>query len=428
MPKPTQASESTPAMQCLPSINCTNCWHEFEPADCVYISKHESLLGDPVAGPEAQMRFLPSRFSTKCLAIDPAGMVCHQLACPRCHLEIPRASLDLTPAILSIVGAPGCGKSFLLGSMTWVMRKILPRLGLHFTDADPSLNQVVHNYEQTLFLAEDPNQPVSIQKTELDGGELYRAVRMGLHELRLPRPFLFTITNAKQEDPSNGRMLVLYDNAGEHFLPGADSIRTTVTEHLVQSAAILFVFDPTQDPRLRGLCTGDDPQVQHGVRPGGAGTAVRQETVLSEAAARIRKHLGISTKQLHDRPLVFILAKADAWIHNLPDVDLTTEPFVEIDGGVITLDKERVKTTSDQCEQFLGRHCPEIVGAAQSFCKDVVYLPVSATGCSPELVERGDTRFYGVRPSNIQPQWVTIPLVYAISDILDAMQHTQVGG
>jgi len=420
-----QAGSDQALMHCLPRIKCPNCWHDFAPADCVYISKHESLLGDPIVGPEAQMRFLPSRFATNCLAVDPAGMVCHQLACPRCHLEVPRASLEFHPAFLSIVGAPGCGKSFLLGAMTWIMRRVLPQLGLHFTDADPTLNQVVHAYEQTLFLAEDPTQPVSIQKTELDGGELYRAVRMGLHELRLPRPFLFTINPASDDGTTvdDGRLLVLYDNAGEHFLPGSDSTRAPVTEHLVQSAAILFVFDPTQDPRVRTLCSQDDPQVQHGARLGGTGTAVRQETVLAEAAARIRKHLGLSPKRLHDRPLVVVLAKADAWIHNLPDVDLASEPFLKTPDGRLTLDKKRVKAVSKQCEQFLDTHCPEFTGAARSFCADVVYLPVSATGCSPELVESEEGRFYGVRPSNIQPQWVTVPLVYSIGDILNKLQR-----
>ena len=426
MPITRQTQSDEPTVECLPQIKCPNCWHAFEPADCVYISRHESLLGDPITGNETQMRFLPSRFSTDCLAIDPSGMVCHQLACPRCHLEIPRASLEFKPAFLSIVGAPGSGKSFLLGSMTWAMRKVLPRLGLHFTDADPTLNQVIHSYEQTLFLAEDPTQPVSIRKTELDGGELYRAVRMGLHELRLPRPFLFTINPANSDDTcvDDGRLLVLYDNAGEHFLPGSDTTRAPVTEHLVQSAAIMFVFDPTQDPRIRALCSEDDPQVQHGTRLGGSGTAVRQETVLAEAAARIRKHLGRSPKRLHDRPLVVILAKADAWIHNLPGVDLRTEPFNKADDGRLVLDRDRVKAVSKQCELFLDEHCPEFTGAARSFCADVVYLPVSATGCSPELVESESGRFYGVRPSNIQPQWVTVPLVYSINDILADMQPT----
>ena len=116
---------------------------------------------------------------------------------------------------------------------------------------------------------------------------------------------------------------------------------------------------------------------------------------------------------------------ADAWIHNLPDIDLSQEPFVELENGQLMLDKARVEAVSDQCERFLNDHCPEFIGAARSFCSDVVYLPVSATGCSPELVSQGDTRFYGVRPSNIQPQWVTVPLVYAIRNILESIGMVQ---
>ncbi|MCH2136842.1 MAG: hypothetical protein MK101_09715 [Phycisphaerales bacterium] len=416
---PQQTADAATDTQCLPRIKCPNCWNEFEPCDCVYISRHETLLGDPIVGDEAQMRFLPSRFSGNCMAVDPAGLTCHQLACPRCHLEIPRASLDFHPAFLSIVGAPGCGKSFLLGSMCWTMRKVLPRLGLLFTDADPTLNQVVHAYEQTLFLAEDPTKPVSIRKTELDGGDLYRSVQLGLHEMRLPRPFLFTIAAGQEgQRDARGRLLVLYDNAGEHFLPGSDATRAPVTEHLVQSAAILFVFDPTQDPRVRRLCSTDDPQVQHGTRPGQAGTAVRQETVMSEAAARIRKHLGRSPQRLHDRPLIVILAKADAWIHNLPDVDLSTEPFTTDPDGRMSLDMDRVRAVSGSCEAFIDAHCPELIAAARSFCSEVLFVPVSATGCHPELVEQDERQFYGVRPSSMRPQWVTVPLVRALDEVL----------
>ncbi len=405
----------------LKLVTCPNCWHEFQPAGSVYVSKHESLLGDPVVGENAQMRFMPTRFSPNHQAIDPGGLNCHQLACPRCHLEIARASLDYKPAFLSIVGAPASGKSFLLGSMTWNLRKMMPRLRMQFTDADPSLNQVVHSYEQTLFLAENPDQPVSIQKTEIDGGDLYRSVQIAMHELRLPRPFLFTIdsmTQEQAEEDEEGRLLVLYDNAGEHFLPGADHTRAPVTEHLVRSSAILYVFDPTQDPRLRRDCNENDPQVHHATQQTNARSAVRQETILAETAARIRKHLGTSSKKLHDRPLIVVLAKADAWIHNIPEVDLDTEPFTDDGTGKTTLDVERVTHASNACKRYLEEHCPELVGVATGFCREIHFIPVSAIGCCPELVEDGDTQFYGIRPDRIEPKWVSVPLLFALQDVI----------
>ena len=402
----------------LPRVICPSCWHKFQPAESVYISKHESLLGDPIAGKNEQMRFMPSRFSVDCMAIDPAGMNCHQLACPRCHLEISRPSLELDALFLSIVGAPASGKSFLLGAMTWSLRKSLHNFGIRFTDAGPSLNQTVHSYEQTLFLAENPNEPVSIRKTELDGTDLYASVKFGSQEQRLPKPFLFTMDYSTRKNDESGKLLVLYDNAGEHFLPGSDKVGAPVTEHLANSGAILFVFDVTQDPRLRQFCLEDDPQIKHGsTNTGSVGT--RQETILSEAASRIRKHLGISTKKLHDRPLVIVLGKADAWIHNIPEVNLKEEPFkVAEEGSHQKLDSKLIRSTSNSCEQWLKEHCPEFVAAAHGFCKDVTFIPVSATGCSPELVTTGKSNFYGVRPSQISPQWVTVPFLYCLRTIL----------
>lgn len=403
----------------LSTITCPSCWHKFQPSECVYISKHESLIGDSIAGENEQMRFMPSRFTVDCMAVDPGGMNCHQIACPRCHLEVSRPSLELPPLFLSIVGAPASGKSFLLGSMTWTLRKMLNDFGYRFTDADPTLNQTVHSYEQTLFLAENPNEPVSIRKTELDGTDLYATVKFGSQEQRLPKPFLFTIdTQNDQAESEDGRLLVLYDNAGEHFLPGSEKVGTPVTEHLAKSGAILFVFDVTQDPRLRKFCLEDDPQIMHGsLKAGNVGT--RQETILSEAAARIRKHLGISTKKLHDRPLVIVLGKADAWIHNIPEIDLSTEPVDHSTGdGDCVLDLKRVNDTSKYCEKWLAEYCPEFIVAAKGFCEDVTFIPVSATGCSPELVTTDDSKFYGVRPSQMSPQWVAVPFLFCLDKLM----------
>lgn len=404
----------------LSTVTCPSCWHKFSPADCVYISKHESLLGDPIVGEDAQMRFMPSKFSTSCMAIDPAEMECHLVACPRCHIEISRASLELEPIFLSVVGAPASGKSFLLGSMTWTLRKTLTDFNYRFIDADPTANQTIHSYEQTLFLAENQDDPVTIRKTEVDGSDLYRSIRFGSQEQRLPKPFLFTIDSQKESSSSQDdcRLLVLYDNAGEHFLPGSDKVGAPVTEHLAKSAAILFVYDVTQDPRLRKFCQKNDPQIQHGSLSSAGATATRQETILSEAASRVRKHLGISSKKLHHRPLVVVLGKADAWIHNIPEINLNEEPFIENSSGQKILDIEKIDTTSHLCEKWLHEHCPEFIAAARGFCDEITYIPVSATGCSPELVGGEDSKFYGVRPSKIDPQWITVPFMFLIRNIV----------
>ena len=85
-----------------------------------------AMLGDARLGPDQQLRFLPTRFSIEGAAIDPRGFACQGLACPRCHLPVPRALLEMDPLFLSILGAPGSGKSYFLTAMTWALRQTMP--------------------------------------------------------------------------------------------------------------------------------------------------------------------------------------------------------------------------------------------------------------------------------------------------------------
>src|SRR4051794_17403785 len=79
----------------LSQVTCPHCCERFPPDEVLWISEHIDLLGDPLAGPERQQRFLPSRFTIDGDAIDARGMTCRTLACPRCHLPMPRAMLEM---------------------------------------------------------------------------------------------------------------------------------------------------------------------------------------------------------------------------------------------------------------------------------------------------------------------------------------------
>ena len=155
-----------------------------------------------------------------------------------------------------------------------------------------------------------------IRKTELQG-ELYDTVAYGQQTVTYPRPFLFTMQpqdgHSGGDPASLARMLCLYDNAGEHFQPGQDTATSPVTRHLAKSRAILFLFDPTQDPRFRTACRSSDA----GRCSPAHSRLSRQETILNEAAARIRRHAGLSHGAKYDRPLVVVVTKFDEWSHLL---------------------------------------------------------------------------------------------------------------
>jgi hypothetical protein len=136
----------------------------------------------------------------------------------------------------------------------------------------------------------------------------------------------------------------------------------------------------------------------------------RQEVILNEMAARVRRYKGLSQSARHRRPLVMILAKADIW---LPPEDLAHEPMTA--DASPRLDTVKIRRMSDRCRALMEQTCPEIVSAAEGFSQKVIYVPVSSLGTSPELVEQGGVSFYGIRPSRIRPRWVTVPLLWGLA-------------
>jgi hypothetical protein len=111
--------------------------------------------------------------------------------------------------------------------------------------------------------------------------------------------------------------------------------------------------------------------------------------------------------------LIVVLAKADIWGNLVGDL-LNDEPFIS--GAPFSLDVARIKRTSNACRQLLLQTSSELVGAAEAFSQAVTYIPVSSLGTSPELVTQGDNKFYGIRPRNISPRWVTVPLLWALAE------------
>jgi hypothetical protein len=371
-------------------------------------------MGDSVLKEEA-LRFLPTRFTLEGQAIDARGMVCHALACPACHLVLPRVLLENEVTFISIIGSAGSGKSNYLAAMTWELRQRLARdFGIVFSDGDKEANWIVNRYEETLFLPDDPERPVVLDKTRTQG-DLYRSVTINGQETQLPKPFLFSLHPAANHPRAArrarlGRIVCLYDNAGEHYNVGQDTALTPVTRHLSRSKVLMFLLDPTQDPRFRAKCkpVSHDPQIVEPMQ------TVRQETILSEAAIRFRKHASLSAHQKSTKPLLVLVGKSDIWAPLLPDEDLVTEPVIRDTDGktdLAVLDLDRIDRISRKIRAMLQGVTPEVVAAAEDFAEEVVYVPVSALGHSPEKYP--DKSGLLIRPKDVHPHWVTVPLLYS---------------
>ena len=405
-------------------VTCPNCWHGFSAEEVLFIAKHPELIGDPIAGANEYSRFLPSRFTVNGEALDDRGFPTSDLACPRCHLPMPRAALEVRQIFISIVGSPASGKSYFLTAMTWELRRTLPRFGLVFQDADPVANSVIREGELGLFRNPNPDELTEIPKTQQDDPRLHKTVHINGVDIRHPIPFQFfmspTRRHAMQAEAGKiGRTIVLYDNAGEDCLPSVEAAESAAVKHLARSGIIFLVFDPTQDPAFRAQCASEDPQLSDGLRPGtgAARLPYTQGTIANELAVRIRRYHAMPHDKRIGKPLIVILAKFDIW-GGLAGVSIDDEPFVENDdGSPARLDLKRIKHTSDALRDFLEVLCPDFVAIADSISEHVHYVPVTSLGHSPVIVRKDNAApFYGIRPKDMRPRWVTVPLLFCLSN------------
>ncbi len=405
----------------LPRATCPHCWHLFEPHDVLWISSHPGLRGDTRLSGDAYRRFLPSRFTVKGGALDENGTECTQLACPNCHLHVPRLCLELKPWFASIFGAQATGKSYLLASMTHALRRRLPAgFNVGFTDSDANANQYLVGFEQKLFYNPTPEDYISLNnlivKTLETGVDAYDVAKFGNEFMDFPRPYMFTIRPqaghplANDPDPVSS-MLCLYDNAGESFEPGRDSAIKPVTRHLVESSLLMFLFDPTQHQPLRRKMTAGKAEIASD-RPQ-KGDA-RQDQILIEVGNRIRRFRGMRDTDKDERPLVVIVTKQDLWESLVPEFRTQSPMVASTRSGSSALNLDRVEELSKGIRRLLLEYAPEVISAAESLAKTVMYIGVSALGTTPVRHPEHPDR-WAVRPIDVQPIGVEIPILYGLN-------------
>ena len=369
----------------LEKIRCPNCWHEFPPDQLHFYSTSPEFAFDHVLGAGQQRAFLPSRFTPKGDAIDPGGGICTETACPRCHLRVPRLLAQFPTIAVSIFGSPGSGKSFLIAAMTHTVMQQIVHYGVTAEDADPLLNAIVRDYEKTLFQQASPDVTVQLRKTE-DVGDWYNKIQQRGRTKTLPKPFLYRIERFWGNDTGkhDGRCLCLYDNAGESFEPGAENEDNPVTRHMAKADTLLFVYDPTQETAFRRACAEKSPDPQWRGQARGDQTAL-----FTEATKRIRDFRSMRPTDEIDTPLIVLLPKFDAWKFLLTDKDLPN-PYKEVTlkaGGssIRFLDTDVLLDVSRKCRLLIKKYQPALLAKIEATfnSKRIIFLPVSATGCSP---------------------------------------------
>ena len=398
-------------------ITCPHCWQRFDSREVKYISRHLDLIGDPILGEDAQRRFVPVQYAANGMALDERGMECPEMACPSCHLKIPESVINLPSSIFSIVGAPASGKSYFLTTMMWQIRKFLPTyFAFNLADVDSSFNSVLNEYESILFMNNHPDRLVSLPKTELQGSGYTNQIMMKGFPVDLPKPFIFALTPTSSHPDIDTRSrelernIILYDNAGEHFQPGNESVNNLATNHLAYSDGIIFVYDPLRESRLRNYCTKDDPQFEL--------ESTNQLALFYEMANRVRKFTGLGATEKYRQPLVIAIAKFDALKEGL-GLKPGELDYLHYDekNFEYSIDLQNITNMSFLLREKLLEIAPEFVGAAEGFSETVYFVPVSSFGCSPQVMS-GESSGSGIRqkvlgivPNDIKPFWTEVPFL-----------------
>lgn len=376
------------------SFMCPYCRTVSDLSDVLSVSTSPALLGDPVLGEGEQRRFLPSQFTGNGLALDSEGGVCTEIACPRCHMALPRMLLETPQMVMSVIGAAGAGKSVFLASSMWQCRQVLGRMfGVSFMDLDPVANRWINAYEEKLFFQEDDESFQQIEKTDLQASNVCRTVMLDGDSVLLPLPSFFQIRTKTAPQPQS---LVVYDSAGEHFRAGADTQSSAVTLNMLNADVLFFMFDPSADPRFRSMLDHGTGTAQN--------YAQRQDVLLAEMAARIRRHMGNRSETRLTKPLIFGVSKADLLRQHLP---LDAKIYQAVDEKHYALDLGALRKVSDATEDLLNDIAPEVTATAHDIASDVWFVPVSALGHNPMRE--------GVRPCDIKPLWTELPVVFTLA-------------
>ena len=171
------------------------------------------------------------------------------------------------------------------------------------------------------------------------------------------------------------RMLCLYDNAGEHFQPGQDttSARSRGTWRSRGRSSSCSI-----PPRTRGSGPSAGAMTSGGPRSAQPRLS-RQETILNEAAARIRRYAGLSHASKYERPLVVIVPKFDEWSHLWTRHE--GEPW-KTHGNVTGLDVERIEQMSSRDARDPLEVLPGDRGCGRVLRQDVTYIAGQLAGRS----------------------------------------------
>ncbi len=286
---------------------------------------------------------------------DLCGGMTNVKICPHCHSNLPSTDENI---IISIVGAPGAGKSYYVGTLLKQVQSKFPTL-----KCTMRLDGQNRKLYDTKFKNYFESNKILEKTKQTNPGENIISNNM---------PILCTVTNSKQK----ARTFTFFDAAGENF--DDEAIMRDVAPYIANSSAIILLLDPTDIPMVRNAICDEK------------GKAAVEENVISyedllNNLINVIKLAHASNAQI-EIPLAICFSKWDL-IENSPSlrpegsVTLTPSPhfvqgFSESDCENISSDVEGLLNAWDQSNFILQ---------ARAAFKTVKFFVCSAIGAEAEM-------------------------------------------
>lgn len=257
--------------------------------DEVYAEYHNIVNPAEKRKPHILVDPKPKKGFAKC---DKCGEDTNQRICPVCHSVLPKTDENV---IISVIGVPGSGKSYYVGTLIRQLRAYMSSFGCSVRFTTDESRRMYEDRFETPF-----NRRAVLAKTK-QPDENANIVGANL-------PILCDITDSKL----NTRTFTFFDAAGENF--ENETIMRYVAPYISHSTAIILLLDPTQIPAVANTIAAENPGWAQGR---GNINTVSCEQILNNTVSVIHNHLHSSGRI--DIPLAIGFSKWDL-IENSPSL------------------------------------------------------------------------------------------------------------
>lgn len=273
--------------------------------------------------------------------------------CPVCHSKLPDSKENI---IISIVGVPGAGKSYYVGTLLRQLRMHINRFDCNFRFTTTDDEDLYNDKFERPF-----SKHIPVIKTAAPTDEN--------NFISANTPILCNIQDSKCT-----RTFTFFDAAGENF--DDPVIMQAVAKYLQHSAAILLLLDPTQITEVQGAVSGVSDKDAH---------RISYTKTLTHIMDVIRSQRKMKPDTPIDIPIAIVFTKWDL-IENSPELSrpdsITALDSPHFQKGFSLQDCDNISMEVES--RLAGWHYENFLQMVQNNFKTSKFFAVSAIGAAPD--------------------------------------------